>query len=111
MSNNQHISDKHCEHAMKLWKEFKVKKMGDYHEFFLKAEVMLLADVFEEFKSMCLKYELGPCHCFMSPQLSWDAMLKRAGLKLDFMTDITIVWSHIHPPAIAFLIFDPTPEL
>lgn len=65
-----------------------MKKMGDYHEFSLKAEVMLLADVFEEFKSMCLKYELGPCYCFMSPPLSWDAMLKMAGLKLDFMTDI-----------------------
>ena len=51
--------------------------MGDYHNHYLKKDVLLLADVFEKFISTCLKfYELHPCHYFSSPGLSWDAMLK-----------------------------------
>ena len=50
---------------------------------------MLLADVFERFISTCLKYyELDPCHYFSSPGLSWDAMLKMAGVKLEKISDI-----------------------
>ena len=50
---------------------------------------MLLADVFEKFLDTCLKcYRLDPCHCFSSPGLSWDAMLKMAGVKLEQTSDI-----------------------
>ena len=51
--------------------------MGDYHDHYLKKDVLLLTDVFEKFIDTCLKYyELDPCHYFSSPGLSWDAMLK-----------------------------------
>ena len=51
--------------------------MGDYHDLYLKADILLLADVFEKFISTCLDYYgLDPCHYFSSPGLSWDAMLK-----------------------------------
>ena len=50
---------------------------------------MLLADVFEKFTDTCLKsYELDPCHCFSAPGLSWDAMLKMTGIKLEKISDI-----------------------
>ena len=53
--------------------------MGDYHDLYLKADNLLLADVFEKFISACLEYYgLDPCHCFSSPGLSYDAMLKMA---------------------------------
>ena len=55
----------------------------------LKDYLMLLADVFEEFIGTCLKlYELDPCHYFSSPGLSWDAMLKMTGVKLEKISDI-----------------------
>ena len=63
--------------------------MGDYHDHYLKKEVLLLADVFEKFISACLKYyELDPCNYFSSPGLSWDAMLKMTGIELEKISDI-----------------------
>ena len=58
--------------------------MGDYHDHYLKKDVLLLADVFEKFIDTCLKfYKLDPCHYFSSPGLSWDAMLKKTGVELE----------------------------
>ena len=59
---------------------------GDYHDLYLKADVLLLANVFETIISTCLHYyELDSCHYFSSPGLSWDAMLKMTGIKLDLI--------------------------
>ena len=67
--------------------------MGDYHEdHYLKKDVLLLA-VFENFIDTCLIfYRLDPCHYFSSPGLSWDAMLKTAGVKLEKIFDIDMYW-------------------
>ena len=52
--------------------------MGDYHDHYLKKDVLLLADVFEKSIDTYFKfYKLDPCHCFSSPGLSWDAILKK----------------------------------
>ena len=63
--------------------------MGDYHDPYLKTDVLLLADVFEKFISTCLVYYgLDPFHCFGSPGLSWDSLLKVTGIKLKLIPDI-----------------------
>ena len=63
--------------------------MGDYHDHYLKKDVLLLVDAFEKFIDTCLKYyELDPCHYFSSPGLSWDAMLKMTNIKLEKISDI-----------------------
>ena len=63
--------------------------MGDYHDHYLKKDVLLLADVFEKFIGTCLKYYgLDPCHYFSSPGLSWDAILKMTGVKFKKTSDI-----------------------
>ena len=55
----------------KIWDNFGIKDMGDYHDHYLKKDVLLLADVFEKFINTCLKfYGLDPCHYFSSPRLS-----------------------------------------
>ena len=73
----------------KIWDKFKMKNMGDYHDHYLKKDVLLLTDVFKKFISTCIKhYELDPCHYFSSPGLSWDAMLKMTDLKLEKISDI-----------------------
>ena len=57
--------------------------MSNYHNHYLKKDALLLADVFEKFIDTCLKfYGLDLCHCFNSPGLSSDAMLKITGVKL-----------------------------
>ena len=51
--------------------------MGDYHDYYLKKDVLLLADVFEKFIDTCIKSDkLNPCRYFSTPGLTWDAMLK-----------------------------------
>ena len=84
-----HISIKDCLTCEKIWNKFKMKNVGDYHDHYLKKDVLLLVDVFEKFIKTCLKYyELDPCHYFSSPGLSWDAMLKMTGVKLEKISDI-----------------------
>ena len=71
-----------------------MKNMGDYHDHYLKKDVLLLADVFEKFIDTCLKfYGLDPCHYFSSPGLSWDAMLKMTGMRLKKMCILTCTYS------------------
>ena len=68
--------------------------MGDYHDHYLKKDVLLLADIFEKFIDKCLKfYGLVPYHYFSSPGLSWDAMLKMAGVKLEKYQKLTSPYS------------------
>ena len=68
--------------------------MGDYHNHYLKKDVLLLADVFEKFIDTCLKfYRLDPCHYFSSPAVSFDAMLKMTGVKLVKISDIDMSYS------------------
>ena len=63
--------------------------MGGYHDLYLKSYVILLADVFENFRKTCLIYYiLHPCHYFTSPGLSWDAMLKMTNIKSELMTNV-----------------------
>ena len=87
--NNEHISDEDYCHAKKVWNTFQLQTMGEYHNLYLQSDILLLADVFENFRKTCLQYyKLDPCHYFTSPGLSWDAMLKMTDIKLELMTDI-----------------------
>ena len=63
--------------------------MGYYHDHYLEKDVLLLTDIFEKFIATCSKfYGLDPCNYFSSPGLSWDAMLKMTGIKLEKISDI-----------------------
>ena len=67
---------------------FNCKTIQDYHDLYLKSDVLLLADVFENFRKTCLKhYKLDPAHYFTSPGLAWDACLKETGQKLQLLHD------------------------
>ena len=63
--------------------------MGEYHDLYLKSDVVLLANVFENFREACqANYRLDPCHYVTSPGLAWDTMLRMTGINLDLITDI-----------------------
>ena len=79
-----HMSDEDCLTHNKIWNKFKMRNMGDHHDHYLKKDVLLLPDIFEKFIDTRLKfYTLDPCNYFSSPGLSWDAMLKITGVKLE----------------------------
>ena len=63
--------------------------MDDYHDLYLKTDVLLLADVSEKFIDTCFKYYgLDPCHYFSRPGLSWNALLKMTEIELELVSDI-----------------------
>ena len=83
------IYEREYEKAVTVWKVFKIKNLGECHDLYLKTYVLLLVDVFEKFVEICLNYyRLDPCHYFSSPGLSWDAMLKMTGIKLELISDV-----------------------
>ena len=87
--NDQHVTNGEYEHARKVWKTFHVKTIGEYHDLYLKSDVLLPADMFESLRKTCLQYyKLDPCHYFTNQGISWDAMLKRTNIKLELMTNV-----------------------
>ena len=55
-------------------------------------DTLLLADVFEDFRNKCIEiYELNSAHFLSAPGLVWQACLKKAGVKLELLTDIDML--------------------
>ena len=85
MSN---ISKDDYQHMQRVWKEFGIHNLGDYHDLYLRTDVILLANVFEEFRDTCLEhYSLDPAHFYTSPGLAWKAWLRKTQVRLELLTD------------------------
>ena len=90
--NNEGISDEDYTHAKKVWKEFKMEHLQNYHNLYNETDVLLLADVFESFRDICIKnYKLDPAHYYTAPSLAWDACLKITDVKLELLSDIDML--------------------
>ena len=86
--NDENISEDDYQHAINVWNTFNCKTIRDYHDLYLKSDVLLLADVFENFRKTCMEhYNLDPAHYFTSPGLAWDACLKETGQQLQLLVD------------------------
>ena len=86
--DDKEISDEDYQHALNVWNTFNCQTLQDYHDFYLKSDVLLLADVFENFRKSCVKhYKLDPCHYYTAPGLAWDACLKETKQELQLLTD------------------------
>ena len=82
------IKEEDYQHAQRVWKEFGIHNLGDYHDLYLRTDVILLANVYEAFRDTCLKhYKLDPAHFYTSPGLAWKACLKCTGIRLELLTD------------------------
>ncbi|XP_064215761.1 uncharacterized protein LOC135265262 [Tribolium castaneum] len=89
---DEHISEDDYQRANTVWNTFHCQTLGEYSDLYLKSDILLLADVFENFRNMCLKhYELDPAHYVTAPSLSWNAMLKFTHVKLELLTDIDML--------------------
>ena len=86
------ISDEDYERVKKVWKVFGMKTLQDYHDLYNVTDVLLLADVFENFRNICMEnYKLDPAHYFTAPGLAWDACLKITGVELELLSDIDML--------------------
>ena len=84
-------SDKEYQLVLKVENKSEMKTMKDYHDLYLKCDVLLLADVFEKFRNRCLEnYGLYPSHYLSAPVLSWDAILSMPKFNLDLILDVDI---------------------
>ncbi|GBM54161.1 hypothetical protein AVEN_195153-1 [Araneus ventricosus] len=90
--NESHIKDGDYEHAKSVWKAFNIKTLGEYSDLYVKTDVLILADIMEHFRDVCLKtYKLDPAWYFTAPGLSWDAMLKTTEVELQLLTDYDMI--------------------
>ena len=86
--NMENIDDIDYRHGNNVFKIFKLENLADYHDLYVQSDTLLLADVFENFRDMCIKeYELGPAHFLSLPGLAWQACLKKTNIELELLTD------------------------
>ena len=79
-------------HVWNVWNTFNMKTLKEYHKLYNITDVLLLADVFENFRDLCLKiYGLDPVYYFTAPGLAWDACLKITDIQLELINDINIL--------------------
>ena len=82
------IDDIDYRHGNNVFDKFKLNNLGGYHDLYVQSDTLLLADVFENFRDMCLKeYELDPTHFLSLPGLAWQAFLKKTNIELELLTD------------------------
>ena len=82
------ITEKNYKHVWNVWNTFKMKTFKDYHKLYNETDVLLLADVFENFRNLCLKiYGLDPVYYYTAPGLAWDACLKMTNINLELLSD------------------------
>ncbi|XP_022802285.1 uncharacterized protein LOC111339828 [Stylophora pistillata] len=82
------IAEAEYNHAKEVWKTFEMKTMRDYHNLYNQSDVLLLCDVFENFRKVCKEnYDLDPCWYYTAPGLAWDACLKMTEIELELLSD------------------------
>ena len=86
--NMENMDDIDYRHGNNVFKRFKLKNLGEYHNLYDQSDTLLLADVFQNFRNTCIKvYELDPAHFLSLPGLAWQACLKKTNIKLELLTD------------------------
>ena len=86
--NMDDINDIDYRHGNNVFKRFELENVGDYHDLYVQSDTQLLADVFENFRDMCIKeYELDPAHVLSLPGLAWQACLKKTNIEFELLTD------------------------
>ena len=86
--NMEDIKDIDYRHGNNVFSKFKLNNLGEYHYLYVQSDTLFLADVFENFRDMCIKeYELDPAHFLSLPGLAWQACLKKTNIELELLTD------------------------
>ena len=90
--NIENIDDIDYRHGNNVFKRFKLKNLGEYHDLYVQGDTLLLADVFENFRNTCIKvYEIDPAHFLSLPGLTWQTCFKKTNIKLELLTDYDVI--------------------
>ena len=90
--NMDDITNADYRHIKRVCKDFEIKSSEECHDLYVQSDTLLLADVFENFRNMCLKvYELDPVKCLSDPGLAWKVAFKKSKVKLDLLTNIDML--------------------
>ena len=90
--NMEDITDVDYAHVKRVCKDFEIKSLGEYYEWYVQSDTLLLADVIENFRNMCINiYKLDPAKFLSAPGLAWQAALEKTKLKLELLTDIDML--------------------
>ena len=85
------ITHEDYKYALYVYEKLRCQSFLDYHLIYLKSDVLLLADIFENFRTTCMtNYKLDPANYISAPGLAWDAMLLKTGIELDLITDLEV---------------------
>ncbi|XP_050529173.1 uncharacterized protein LOC126898823 [Daktulosphaira vitifoliae] len=86
--SESNIDDDDYRHATEVWNRFGCSTLGEYSDLYLKIDVLLFGDVFENFRDICIStYNLDPAHYYTAPGFSFDCMLKYTRMKLELLND------------------------
>ena len=86
------VNNQDYEHACTVWRDFGIRNLGEYHNLYLRTDIILLANVFKSFRRVCLdNYGLDPAHFYTAPGLAWKACLKKTGIRLDLLLDLDML--------------------
>ena len=86
------ITDKDQTRAQKVFEEFGLKNIGDYHDLYVQSNTLLLADVFENFRNKCIEiYEFDPAHFLSAPGFAWQSCLINTAVELELSTNIDML--------------------
>jgi hypothetical protein len=90
--NKAGISDEDYKHAKTVWDAFDCRTLTDFHVLYNISDVLLLADIFENFRDVCMEhYQLDPAWYYTSPGLAWDACLKMTKVELQLLSDYEMI--------------------
>ena len=86
------ITDTDYAHKKRVCKDSEIKNLGEYHDLYVKSDTLLLADVFENFRNICIEiYELDFTLFLTVPGLAWQTAIKNIKVKSDLLTDINVL--------------------
>ena len=89
--NLENICKEDHKHAQNVWNNFNIKNLGEYHDLYVQSDTTQLADIFEQFRTLCLnEYKLDPAYFCTTPGLAFEACLKMNNVKLELLTDIDV---------------------
>ena len=90
--NMEDMSKTDYRHALKVFNKFNIKNLGEYHDLYIQSDTILLADVFESSRNLCLStYKLDPAYFLSLSGLTWKAYLKHSGINLELISDIDML--------------------
>ena len=86
--NMSGVSESDYQHAQRVWEEFGIRNLGEYHNLYLGTDVILLENVFKKFRETALAhYGLDPAHFYTLPGLAWKARLKKTKIELKLLSN------------------------